>query len=57
MKQRLSEVQHGETHRAVSVEAADTGANDGAAGSCSVAADHVDSTGSGKVNSSSVEPG
>ena len=44
------------THSAVSVEAANTGANDGTSSSCSVAAHHVDSTGSSKVNGSGVEP-
>lgn len=42
-------------HRAISVEAANAGANDGAACSRSVAANHVHTTGTGKVNSSSIE--
>ena len=39
-----------ETYGAVGVEAADAGANDPAASSCGVAANHVDSAGAGKVD-------
>lgn len=46
----------GWTHSAISVEAANAGANDGASGSCSVAANHVDSARTGKVNRSGAEP-
>ena len=52
--QQLS-IQTGMSHRAIGVEAANAGANDGAACSCSVAANHVHATGTGKVNGSSVE--
>ena len=42
-------------YRAIGVEAANAGANDGAACSCSVAANHVHTTGTGKVDGSSIE--
>ena len=45
----------GISYRAIGVEAANAGANDGAACSCSVAAHHVHTTGTGKVNGSSIE--
>ena len=59
LKERQSleyKVGHVGTHCAIGIEAANTRTNDGATGSCGVAANHVDGTGSGKVNSSGVEP-
>ncbi len=43
------------SYRAISVEAANAGANDGAACSCCIAANHVHTARTGKVDGSTVE--
>ena len=45
----------GISYRAIGIEAANAGANDGAACSCSIAANHVHTTGTGKVNGSRIK--